>query len=54
LRSINADVDELRKIFSASIIDVTGLESAIITQPVDEMVLELYIPYTVSLTKDER
>lgn len=52
LRLINADIEALRKTFSASVVDVTGLESAIVTQPVGEMVLELYIPYGVGLTKD--
>jgi hypothetical protein len=52
LRAINADIEELQEIFSASEIDVAGLESAIVTQPVDEMVLELYIPYTVGLAKE--
>jgi len=50
LEAINKDVGRLREIFSASLIEVSGLEEQIVTRPVDEMVLELYIPYHIGLT----
>lgn len=51
LKAIDDDCKKLKRIFGADKVEVTGLESEIVSIPVGALTMELFIPYTISITR---
>ena len=50
LQAIHAELQSLKRIFNASSIEISGLGQKVVTQPTGVLELELYIPYSITIT----
>ncbi len=53
LKEIAKEMKDMRTIFGKSAVEVTGLESRVISQPSGSMIVDVFLPYKLTLTSEK-
>ena len=53
LKQIAAEMKDMREIFGKSAVEVTGLEARVISQPSGSLIVDVFLPYKLTLTSEK-